>query len=172
MPPTPRLAAEAKAPKAAKQLGTLGGGNHFLELLYDEGGCVWIMLHSGSRGIGAPRSPLRLSGDRGDCAVLSGCLVAAVQRQPLQEPELVWGVVSTAWITLRSGRRQLPVHICLSNSNMGSGCARSLTAQHCGTVAHKRSNLRMHATPCRAHLAHLQERVCEWTRRQHDCTIP
>ena len=57
MPPTPRLAAEAKAPKAAKQLGTLGGGNHFLELLYDEGGCVWIMLHSGSRGIGAPRSP-------------------------------------------------------------------------------------------------------------------
>jgi tRNA-splicing ligase RtcB (3'-phosphate/5'-hydroxy nucleic acid ligase) len=34
------------------QLGTLGGGNHFIELCLDEAGHVWIMLHSGSRGIG------------------------------------------------------------------------------------------------------------------------
>jgi tRNA-splicing ligase RtcB (3'-phosphate/5'-hydroxy nucleic acid ligase) len=34
------------------QLGTLGGGNHFIELCLDEAGNVWIMLHSGSRGIG------------------------------------------------------------------------------------------------------------------------
>lgn len=34
------------------QLGTLGGGNHFIELCLDEEGYVWIMLHSGSRGIG------------------------------------------------------------------------------------------------------------------------
>ena len=34
------------------QLGTLGGGNHFIELCIDEGQQVWIMLHSGSRGIG------------------------------------------------------------------------------------------------------------------------
>lgn len=34
------------------QLGTLGGGNHFIELCLDEGGQVWVMLHSGSRGIG------------------------------------------------------------------------------------------------------------------------
>lgn len=37
----------------AKQLGTLGGGNHFIELCVDENDDVWIMLHSGSRGIGA-----------------------------------------------------------------------------------------------------------------------
>ncbi|GAA3580259.1 RtcB family protein [Marinobacter xestospongiae] len=36
----------------AKQLGTLGGGNHFIELCIDESQDVWIMLHSGSRGIG------------------------------------------------------------------------------------------------------------------------
>jgi len=36
----------------AKQLGTLGGGNHFIELCIDESDDVWIMLHSGSRGIG------------------------------------------------------------------------------------------------------------------------
>jgi tRNA-splicing ligase RtcB (3'-phosphate/5'-hydroxy nucleic acid ligase) len=35
-----------------KQLGTLGGGNHFIELCLDEGQNVWVMLHSGSRGIG------------------------------------------------------------------------------------------------------------------------
>lgn len=34
------------------QLATLGGGNHFIELCLDENDDVWIMLHSGSRGIG------------------------------------------------------------------------------------------------------------------------
>jgi len=36
----------------ARQIGTLGGGNHFIELCLDEAERVWIMLHSGSRGIG------------------------------------------------------------------------------------------------------------------------
>jgi tRNA-splicing ligase RtcB len=34
------------------QLGTLGGGNHFIEICLDEDDCVWLMLHSGSRGLG------------------------------------------------------------------------------------------------------------------------
>ena len=34
------------------QLGSLGGGNHFIEICLDERQHVWIMLHSGSRGIG------------------------------------------------------------------------------------------------------------------------
>ena len=34
------------------QLGTLGGGNHFIELTADEAGVVRVMLHSGSRGAG------------------------------------------------------------------------------------------------------------------------
>src|SRR3954469_15944079 len=33
-------------------LGTLGGGNHFIELAEDAGGAVWLTLHSGSRGVG------------------------------------------------------------------------------------------------------------------------
>jgi tRNA-splicing ligase RtcB len=36
----------------ALQLGTLGGGNHFIEVCLDEADRVWVMLHSGSRGIG------------------------------------------------------------------------------------------------------------------------
>ncbi len=38
--------------KSMEQLGTLGGGNHFIELTVDETGQVWLMLHSGSRNIG------------------------------------------------------------------------------------------------------------------------
>jgi tRNA-splicing ligase RtcB len=34
------------------QLGSLGGGNHFIEVCLDQSGRVWAMLHSGSRGIG------------------------------------------------------------------------------------------------------------------------
>jgi tRNA-splicing ligase RtcB len=44
-------------PKLAKtnniqHLGTLGTGNHFIEVCLDEAGLVWFMLHSGSRGVG------------------------------------------------------------------------------------------------------------------------
>ena len=37
---------------ATKEIGTLGGGNHFIELQKDEEGTLWIMLHSGSRNLG------------------------------------------------------------------------------------------------------------------------
>nr|WP_225780207.1 RtcB family protein [Pseudomonas sp. Marseille-Q3773] len=57
-----RLAGRFKAitdkyPRLAKtnnrqHLGTLGGGNHFIEVCLDEADRVWFMLHSGSRGVG------------------------------------------------------------------------------------------------------------------------
>ena len=40
------------SPKWRQQLGTLGGGNHFIELCLDETDMVWLLLHSGSRGVG------------------------------------------------------------------------------------------------------------------------
>jgi RNA-splicing ligase RtcB len=48
-PPPPTL---EKVERAMAQLGTLGSGNHFVELAFDEKGLVWILLHSGSRGGG------------------------------------------------------------------------------------------------------------------------
>jgi len=45
-------AVQELAQKARAQLGTLGGGNHFIELCLDTEDRVWIMLHSGSRHIG------------------------------------------------------------------------------------------------------------------------
>ena len=44
----PRL----KSTNNRKHLGTLGSGNHFIEVCLDEEGAVWFMLHSGSRGVG------------------------------------------------------------------------------------------------------------------------
>ena len=38
--------------RATKQIGTLGSGNHFIELCVDQSDSVWLMLHSGSRNIG------------------------------------------------------------------------------------------------------------------------
>lgn len=42
----------AHSPHWREQLGTLGGGNHFIELCLDEEDRVWLFLHSGSRGVG------------------------------------------------------------------------------------------------------------------------
>ena len=41
-----------RSDKLDRQIGTLGGGNHFIELCLDEADAVWVMLHSGSRGTG------------------------------------------------------------------------------------------------------------------------
>ena len=46
------LKAFGKFSKWTNQMGTLGGGNHFIEVCLDESNQVWVMLHSGSRGIG------------------------------------------------------------------------------------------------------------------------
>lgn len=43
---------KAKAFNDARHLGTLGTGNHFIEVCLDEDQAVWVMLHSGSRGAG------------------------------------------------------------------------------------------------------------------------
>jgi tRNA-splicing ligase RtcB len=48
----PKLAKDWNVRRAARHAGTLGTGNHFIEVCVDVGGRVWIMLHSGSRGIG------------------------------------------------------------------------------------------------------------------------
>jgi tRNA-splicing ligase RtcB len=44
--------ADAALPSWRLQLGTLGSGNHFIEISVDENDQVWLFLHSGSRGVG------------------------------------------------------------------------------------------------------------------------
>ncbi|WP_283132911.1 RtcB family protein [Rhizohabitans arisaemae] len=45
-------AVQDRRQRAQAQMGTLGGGNHFLEVCVDDDGAVWVVLHSGSRNIG------------------------------------------------------------------------------------------------------------------------
>ncbi len=56
---TPKVA--NRVDRAANQLGTLGGGNHFIELCLDTDGRVWLMLHSGSRNIGKELAEIHIS---------------------------------------------------------------------------------------------------------------
>ncbi|WP_116996370.1 RtcB family protein [Desertimonas flava] len=51
--------------KAQHQMGTLGGGNHFVEVCLDELDRVWIVLHSGSRGVGKELAEVHIDKAKG-----------------------------------------------------------------------------------------------------------
>jgi tRNA-splicing ligase RtcB len=57
---------EAYRQKAVAQLGTVGSGNHYVDLMRDEAGLVWIGVHFGSRGLGHTSATryLRAAGGR------------------------------------------------------------------------------------------------------------
>jgi RNA-splicing ligase RtcB len=73
--------------RAAAQLGTLGSGNHFVELAVDESSSVWILLHSGSRGGGNQLATLHTATARRLHAGLG---------TRLEDPELAWLQAGTA----------------------------------------------------------------------------
>lgn len=64
-----------------RQLGSLGGGNHFVEVCLDADDAVWIMLHSGSRNIG---------NTIGQCAIEMAKAVAAKVDRDLPHRDLAW----------------------------------------------------------------------------------
>jgi len=57
---TPKLLSTAR-----KQFGSLGSGNHFVEVCLDENEDVWIVLHSGSRGVGNQLANIHIDGAKG-----------------------------------------------------------------------------------------------------------
>ena len=65
----------------AAQFGSLGSGNHFVEVCLDERDRVWIVLHSGSRGIGNQLATAHIKTAR---------LVAQEEGQVLEDPDLAW----------------------------------------------------------------------------------
>jgi tRNA-splicing ligase RtcB (3'-phosphate/5'-hydroxy nucleic acid ligase) len=60
--------ADAEARQWPQQLGTLGSGNHFIELSLDEEDRVWLFLHSGSRGVGNRLAQKHIKVAREQCA--------------------------------------------------------------------------------------------------------
>ncbi|MDP9406009.1 MAG: RtcB family protein [Actinomycetota bacterium] len=71
---------------AAVQFGTLGSGNHFLEVCLDERDRVWVMLHSGSRGVGNQLAQRHI-------ARAKGALREALTT--LEDPDLAYVVAGT-----------------------------------------------------------------------------
>lgn len=72
--------------KAMKQLGSLGGGNHFIELCLDTEDSVWLMLHSGSRNIGN-----RLA----QCHISTAKELAKLAENRLPDPDLAYFIAGT-----------------------------------------------------------------------------
>ena len=64
-----------------RQLGTLGGGNHFIELCLDEDDAVWVMLHSGSRNVG---------NTIGEVAIGTARRAAEREQRHLPDRDLAW----------------------------------------------------------------------------------
>src|ERR1700691_5858749 len=79
--------------KIVSQFGSLGSGNHFCEVCLDERDRVWVVLHSGSRGIGKELAEHHIKAAK---------LVAAEEHQPLEEKNLAW---------LNEGRRAFDAYI-------------------------------------------------------------
>jgi tRNA-splicing ligase RtcB len=89
--------AEAIAPNWRLQLGSLGSGNHFIEVSLDERERVWLFLHSGSRGVGNKLATRHIK------VALAWCERAWIQ---LPDPDLAYLVEGTDefWAYLRDLR--------------------------------------------------------------------
>ncbi|MDJ0588726.1 MAG: RtcB family protein [Pleurocapsa sp. MO_226.B13] len=72
--------------KALQQMGSLGGGNHFIELCLDTDNYVWLMLHSGSRHIGNKLA---------QCHISTGKKLAQLANLSLPDPDLAYFVAGT-----------------------------------------------------------------------------
>jgi tRNA-splicing ligase RtcB len=75
-----------QANKAASQFGSLGSGNHFFELCVDERSRVWVVLHSGSRGIGNQLAQAHIAKAK---------RLAKEAMLKLEDPDLAWFVQGT-----------------------------------------------------------------------------
>lgn len=73
--------------KARKQFGSLGSGNHFIEICLDALDRVWIVLHSGSRGVGNELANVHIDGAKG---LMKRYFI------DLDEPDLAYFVEGTA----------------------------------------------------------------------------
>jgi tRNA-splicing ligase RtcB (3'-phosphate/5'-hydroxy nucleic acid ligase) len=79
--------ANVQSAKVLKQFGTLGSGNHFVEVCVDERARVWVVLHSGSRGIGNQLAQMHIAKAR---------RLAKDLEVRLEDPDLAYFLEGTA----------------------------------------------------------------------------
>jgi tRNA-splicing ligase RtcB (3'-phosphate/5'-hydroxy nucleic acid ligase) len=85
-PGTPDRLTPRQAATATNQFGSLGSGNHFVEVCLDERDDVWVVLHSGSRGIGNQLAKAHIEGAKG---------LMAKHFVELEDPDLAYLVEGT-----------------------------------------------------------------------------
>ncbi len=84
---SPHAASGALLQKAVHQLGTLGGGNHFIEVCRDvEDGLLWLLLHSGSRNIGKTVAEIHIGKAKSAVKAMA---------ESLPDPDLAYFVAGT-----------------------------------------------------------------------------
>jgi len=84
--PCPVALSSKQERKVLVQFGTLGSGNHFFEVCLDEAGMVWVVLHSGSRGIGNQLATKHIEKAR---------KLAKAEGTPLEDPDLAYFLEGT-----------------------------------------------------------------------------
>ncbi|MBI3647921.1 MAG: RtcB family protein [Actinobacteria bacterium] len=78
--PNPRLTSPQER-RALEQIGSLGSGNHFFEVCLDETDRMWVVMHSGSRGVGNQLAEQHIEVAK---------RLAKAEGIPLEDPELAW----------------------------------------------------------------------------------
>jgi RNA-splicing ligase RtcB len=86
--PLPAHLTPKQRTRAVVQFATLGSGNHFIEVCLDEDDRVWVVLHSGSRGIGNELAQAHIKEARRDFG-------RVVEGYHLEDPDLAWLVAGT-----------------------------------------------------------------------------
>ncbi len=84
--PPARALSDKQVTKTLQQFGTLGSGNHFFEVCTDERDVVWLVLHSGSRGIGNELAVGHIAKAKKDMAE---------SLTSIEDPDLAWFVQGT-----------------------------------------------------------------------------
>lgn len=113
-------------PKALLQLGTLGSGNHFIEICGDEDQNVWVMLHSGSRHIGKALADFHINEAKG---LMKKMMIS------LPDPDLSYLVKDTPefeayWNALQWAQRYALKNRALMMDNVMKSISKVLVRDH------------------------------------------
>jgi len=127
------------------QLGTLGGGNHFIELCLDTEQGVWLMLHSGSRNVGKVFAEVAISMAK-EIALREGRVLPDKDLAWLDEgtPEFDLYTEALAWAQdYAAHNRDLMLHLSLQVLRKHFG-ERFTTVGHATNCHHNYANLETH----------------------------
>lgn len=107
--------------KAMRQMGSLGGGNHFIEVCLDTKDQVWLMLHSGSRNIGNKLA---------QCHINTAKQLAKLADNALPDPDLAYFVKGTPEFAAYWRDLQWAQHYARTNRDMMMERFRRIVEKH------------------------------------------